>query len=726
MRDDERERRRLQEYIFGLEEIQDRAQDLVARHRKLEDSRSLLFAILRGTVHGILLVKDRKFVWCNQALSDILGWKTEDLVGQSTEIVFPSKEEFDRMGDLIYPNLAENGFISYEYDFLHKNGHRIPCLVTGRPLDQEEISKGLVFSITDFSARKRAEQALLESEEKYRLVVENANELIFVIQDGAIRFANARTAETLGYSDHELGSRPFLDFVHPDDRLMAAERYQKRFTAEPTAHAYSLRIIDARGNSWWGFLRMIAIDWKGKPATLVFATDITDLKRAQSENIAKSQFLANMSHELRTPLNAIIGFSEILQDQTFGLLNEKQARYVTHVLNSGRHLLQLINEILDLSKVESGRMRLNPGPFDIRELLGTSLMMVRERAKKHRIRLNLRIDEALRGKVIVADELKLRQVMFNLLSNATKFTPDGGTIEVASARDDMDVIVTVSDTGIGLKAEDKERIFTAFEQVDSTYTRQQMGTGLGLALTRNLVELHGGRIWAESRGLAMGTTMTFTIPYIEKSSPEKGSHEVVPHWSDSFEVSPEGDSEQSELDSWVNFQFGLVRDQLTGLWNRAAIVDMLNRELTRNERKKTRIGLIAVGIDRLDQISDQHGYLEGEMMLKEVANVLVTNIRPYDAAGRVATEEMIVILPGCGLEDSENTAERLRVAIKDHSTNTEAGISHVTASMGFGAIETDERFDANDVIRAALLAMGRAREAGGNRIKLWERPTPCQ
>lgn len=722
MRDDERERRRLQEYIFGLEEIQDQAQDLVARHIDLKNSRSLLFAILRGTVHGIVLIQSRKFVWCNRAFSDILGWDADELVGKSTEILFEDQEQFEQMGDFISPHLNEPGFIYFEYDFMHRDGHSVPCLVTGRALDQEDLTKGLVFSVTDFSARKRAEEALVESEEKYRLVVENANELIFVIQDGIVQFANARVTETLGYSIEELGSRPFLEFVHPDDRLMVAERYQKRLAGEPVPLAYSARAIDARGNSWWGYLRIIAIDWKGSPAALVFATDITDLKRAQSENIAKSEFLANMSHELRTPLNAIIGFSEILQDQTFGELNEKQNRYVTHVLNSGRHLLQLINEILDLSKVESGRMQLHPGPFDMRELLGTSLMMVRERAKRHRIRLHLRIDEALRGKVIEADELKLRQIMFNLLSNATKFTPDGGTIEVAAARDDEDVIVTVTDTGIGLKAEDKERIFTAFEQVESTYTRKQKGTGLGLTLTRNLVELHGGRIWAESRGLGEGTTFTFTVPLIEAKTPTESTGAAL-HWSEAFETPDESVSQDSVLDSWVNFQFGLVRDQLTGLWNRSAIVDMLSRELSRSERQNSRIGLIALRIDSRDETDDSKEDLSGEEALREISNLVVGNIRPYDAAGRVDVDDLIVILPGCGMEEAEKTAERLRAAIGAHAIETDNGATwHATVSMGVGAIETQERLEADPVIGAIIDAVEKAEKAGGNRMHRWECP----
>jgi diguanylate cyclase (GGDEF)-like protein/PAS domain S-box-containing protein len=717
MRDDEKERRRLQEYIFGLEEIQEQVQDLAAKHQELQDSRNLLYAILGGTVHGIVLIRNRTVVWCNRALSDILGWDPDELVGKSTEILFPSKAEFERLGDLIYPDFSQDGLISYEYDYVHKLGHTVPCLVTGRHLDDNDLSKGVVFSVTDFSARKRAERALLESEEKYRLVVENANESIFVIQDGMIRFVNAKAKETLGYTDEEFESRPFLEFVHPDERATVIDRHQKRLKGEPVIQAYSLRAINKRGNTWWGFMSMIPIDWKGKPATLVFGTDITDLKRAQSENIAKSEFLANMSHELRTPLNAIIGFSEILQDQTFGKINERQSKYVTHVLNSGRHLLQLINEILDLSKVESGRMRLHPGMVTMRQVLATSMMMIREKAKKHRIALHLRIDESLRDKVILADEVKLRQVMFNLVSNAAKFTPDGGSVEVAAAREGDDVLIRVSDSGIGLKSEDRERIFTAFEQVESVYTRHRQGTGLGLTLTRNLVELHGGRIWAESDGPGKGSTFAFTLPYREAKSRARDSGDS-PYLSGSPDSSTGDGSEECLYDSWVNFQFGLSRDEITGLWNRSAIIDMLKRELSRCERQNSCIGIIAIGIDNLDQINEQHGFVTGDTVLGEIAKMIVSDIRPYDIAGRYGDEDLIVISPGSDFDSVERMAERLRSDILKGITIHET-VFRPSVSMGVGTVDAKDNLDIDTVLQVTMDALEQARDHGDNHIEPW-------
>ena len=247
----------------------------------------------------------------------------------------------------------------------------------------------------------------------------------------------------------------------------------------------------------------------------------------------KSDFLANMSHELRTPLNAVIGFSEILGDRLYGDLNEKQMEYVQYIASSGQHLLSLINDILDIAKVESGKMDLELNSFLLKDVLSSSMNMLKEKAMKHNLKLSLEISPDADEK-IEADERKLKQIMFNLLSNAVKFTPDGGSVQVTARRGvrdlglgvsekgpipnpqqptpDRDFIeISVTDTGIGIKTEDMPKLFKEFTQLESVYTRQYAGTGLGLALTKKLVELHGGKIWVESE-YGKGSRFTFTIP----------------------------------------------------------------------------------------------------------------------------------------------------------------------------------------------------------------------
>jgi signal transduction histidine kinase len=222
----------------------------------------------------------------------------------------------------------------------------------------------------------------------------------------------------------------------------------------------------------------------------------------------KSEFLANMSHELRTPLNAIIGFSEVLSEKMFGELNEKQEEYSKDIHASGQHLLSLINDILDLSKIEAGRMELELSDFHLPTALDSALTLVRERAGRRSIALHLSVDERL-GQ-IQADERKVRQVVLNLLSNAIKFTPESGRIGVAAVAKDELVEVSVSDTGVGIALEDQEAVFEEFRQV-GTSDKKVEGTGLGLTLCRKFVELHGGKIWVKSE-LGKGSTFTFTIP----------------------------------------------------------------------------------------------------------------------------------------------------------------------------------------------------------------------
>jgi hypothetical protein len=226
-----------------------------------------------------------------------------------------------------------------------------------------------------------------------------------------------------------------------------------------------------------------------------------------------------MSHELRTPLNAVIGFSEVLSEGMFGQLNDKQAEYARDIYSSGQHLLSLINDILDLSKIEAGRMELEVSEFHLPAALDNALTLVRERAGRREIALGLTVDERL-GE-IRADERKIRQVVLNLLSNAIKFTPEGGRIEVRAAPVDGAVEVSVTDTGVGIAREDQEAIFEEFKQV-GTAAKKVEGTGLGLALSRKFIELHGGRIWVKST-VGAGSTFTFSVPVAV------GQHQVGPY-----------------------------------------------------------------------------------------------------------------------------------------------------------------------------------------------------
>jgi len=234
-----------------------------------------------------------------------------------------------------------------------------------------------------------------------------------------------------------------------------------------------------------------------------------ELKRAAR---AKSEFLANMSHELRTPLNSINGFSEVLCDETFGPLNEKQKKYVNNVLTSGKHLLLLINQILDMAKVEAGKMNLALSSLPMKSLLNDISLLVADMVGKKELQMVLDIAEDLPN--IEADELKVKQIIYNLLSNAVKFTPEGGKIGMGAKKVGSGIEVVVWDTGVGIASENMEKIFEGFFRVDTPYSRVTEGTGLGLPLSKKLVELHGGKFSVESEGLNKGASVRFTLPVV--------------------------------------------------------------------------------------------------------------------------------------------------------------------------------------------------------------------
>ena len=315
----------------------------------------------------------------------------------------------------------------------------------------------------------------------------------------------------------------------------------------------------------------------------VIETTHLQKQAAEEANRAKSEFLANMSHELRTPLNHIIGFTELVLDKNFGDLNDQQEEYLTDVYNSSKHLLSLINDILDLSKVEAGKLDLDITEFVLEPVLKNSLVMVKEKAMKHGIHLSANADSI--PPTIEADERKFKQIIYNLLSNAVKFTGDGGTVIVEAStvacilrtgrrfedpqqlhvldevppsgfHQEQDpensllqcVKIQVTDTGIGLKLEDRERIFRPFEQADGSASRYYQGTGLGLSLTKKLVQMHGGKIWVESEGEGKGSKFSFVIPIKNHRSPADGNNEKENIGNRGqqaqYEISPESASTQ--------------------------------------------------------------------------------------------------------------------------------------------------------------------------------------
>jgi PAS domain S-box-containing protein len=442
----------------------------------------------------------------------------------------------------------------YELTYIRKDGSRFPALVSVTALrDEQDAIIGYLLIGTDNTSRKQIEAERMQFSQRLSdlqlytrsLFESNIDASMTTDPSGIITDVNKQMEVLTGCTRVELIGTPFRNYFTDPDR---AETGVKLVLREKNVTNYELTARARDGKETVVSFNAATFYDQDKKLQGVFAAarDVTERKRqdqllrvknielasarsvAEKTNLAKSDFLANMSHELRTPLNSIIGFSEVLQDQMFGPINEKQQEYVNNILTSGRHLLSLINDVLDLSKVESGKMELEPSSFLLRESLDASMMMLREKALKGGIELHLDIAPEADAR-IVADQRKLKQILFNLLSNAVKFTHAGGTVDVSAVRDGDSIEITVADTGMGIRGEDIPKLFQTFTQLESVYTKGFEGTGLGLALTRQLVELHGGRIWVKSE-FGTGSRFSFTIPFTQTDAkePPAAQPDIVP------------------------------------------------------------------------------------------------------------------------------------------------------------------------------------------------------
>jgi PAS domain S-box-containing protein len=376
--------------------------------------------------------------------------------------------------------------------------------------------------------RSLAAKELRDSEEKHRTILRTAMDGFWMSdREGRLLDVNETYCRMSGYSEQELlamrisgleATENTADVIVHIQKIMAQgeDRFESRHRRKDGSIfdvESSVQYRPTDGGRFVSFLRDIT-DRKQM---------MEDLKRAATAaevaNRAKSDFLANMSHELRTPLNGILGFSDLLYDGIAGELNKEQKEYAGLIHSSGKHLLSLISDILDLSKVEAGKMELELSRFPLLPELNGAVMMVKEKTRRHGIAVTLDMPPELE---IEADQRKLRQILFNLLSNAVKFTPDGGSVQITARfisdggasqlkKEEMMLEISVTDTGIGIKEEDMPKLFQEFTQIGSVNTREYEGTGLGLALTKRLVELHGGRIFAQSEP-GRGSAFSFTMP----------------------------------------------------------------------------------------------------------------------------------------------------------------------------------------------------------------------
>ena len=405
---------------------------------------------------------------------------------------------------------------------LRKARDELEIRVQERTAELVRANKALQAEIGE---REQAEEALAEERNLLRTLIDHLPDYIFV-KDTASKFIinNMAHVRVLGGKAPEdvVGKTDFDFFPQELASQYYADEQEILMTGQPLINRVE-STIDREGRQQWLLTTKVPLrDSNGSIVRLVgISRDITELKQAEADllnakreaeaaNLAKSEFLANMSHELRTPLNSIIGFAEVLRDGICGALNAEQMECVIDIYESGRHLLRMINDILDLSKVEAGKVELQLEEFAVASVMDAVQSIIRDMANKKRLDLRIVVPEGLPD--VYADLVKFKQIMYNLLSNAVKFTPEGGSITVETECAGDEFLISVTDTGIGIAAENHETIFDEFKQLDSSRARQYEGTGLGLALTKRLVELHGGRIGVESEGLGMGSKFSFTLP----------------------------------------------------------------------------------------------------------------------------------------------------------------------------------------------------------------------
>jgi two-component system cell cycle sensor histidine kinase PleC len=535
--------------LLAIEDITERRQT----EEKLRQSEEYFKEITENSSDVIITTdKNGDIKYCSRSIERFSGYKPEELIGRSG-FMFIHPDDVERaIDDFGKAILAVDTAIPNEFRLVLKDGSSRYFAGLGKNLLDNPAVAGFIMNIRDITERREIEIGLEKTRKELEIIKKTADEasefaesvintvrepLISLDQDLRVvtvsrsfyEFFKVKPEETVGQLIYDLGNkqwnipklRELLETILPQKATFDNYEVEHDFATI----GRRIMLLNARQ-----IQRVL-----GKERIILLAIeDITErreieigLEKAHEElkELAaelkrtarvKSEFLANMSHELRTPLNSINGFSEVLYDETFGPLNEKQKKYVNNVLTSGKHLLLLINQILDMAKVEAGKMRLALSSLPMKSLLNEISLLVEDTVSKKKLQMLLEIAEDLPN--IEADELKVKEIIYNLLSNAVKFTPEGGKIgmRASTRKADSEIEVVVWDTGIGIAPENMEKVFEGFFRVDTPYSRVTEGTGLGLPLSKKLVELHGGKFSIESKGLNRGTSVRFTLPIVSR------------------------------------------------------------------------------------------------------------------------------------------------------------------------------------------------------------------
>ena len=509
------------------------ARDVTAR-KGTEEVRERLAAIVDSSDDAIIsqALEGTITAW-NSGAEKVFGYSSSEAVGKPIRMLLPAERANEEYDILARIGLGER-IDHFETIRVRKDGKYIDVSATISPIkDNSGAIVGISKIARDISERKRAEELLQESENRHRKLFDNNPHPTWVFDRETLRFlaVNAAAVRSYGYSRDEFLAMTIKD-IHPTEDVPALlEAVSALGDRNETNGTWQHRrkdgtVIDVENTSY-------ALNFAGRAARVVVVVDVTQKKRAEAEKRQfmdrlaasnqelelrnreveratklKSKFLASMSHELRTPLNAIVGFSDLLADGIPGKLNDKQKRFVNHIKQGSAHLLQLINDILDLSKIEAGQLELRCEDFQVKDALPEVLSTIRPLAMAKNIQIQHELEA---GWAVYADRVRFKQILYNLLSNAVKFTPKDGRIDIDCVESGNQVCISVTDTGIGIRAEDQEVVFEEFRQVEGNTNTTNEGTGLGLAITKRLVEQQGGKISLESEP-GKGSRFTFTLP----------------------------------------------------------------------------------------------------------------------------------------------------------------------------------------------------------------------
>jgi len=513
----------------------------------LRQSETTLRSVLKAAPVGICIMKDRVFQSANDFWYEIIGYTEAELLGQTTRRLYESEEEYERVGRELYTEVPKRGLISVETRLRRGDGAFRDVILTTAPLNPYDPSAGDVVATHDVTERKRTEAARRESERKYRELVQLANSIILRwTPDGRILFLNEFGQRFFGYTEAEICGRHVIGTLVPETESNGRNLspLMEEICANPTAFEQSVNENMRRNGErvWIAWTNKAVPAKQGQVAEILsIGTDITARRRAEeairevnvslerrvAERTAelalardraegadrtKSAFLATMSHELRTPLNSIIGFTGLLLRGLAGPLNAEQTKQLRMVKDSGQHLLALINDVLDISKIEAGQIEIANAPFDLPESIQKVVQTVTPLANKKQLPLIAQIAPDVSR--ITSDRQRVEQILLNLLSNAIKFTEQGEvtlTAEIVPGMPRSALRISVADTGLGIKRENLDKLFQPFRQLDTGLTRQHEGTGLGLAICKRLVERLGGTITVESEW-GKGSTFQCTLP----------------------------------------------------------------------------------------------------------------------------------------------------------------------------------------------------------------------